>query len=162
MYRRQALRIAACSVAAVATLGWASGEPVAPSLVVAHERGWWRIEAVAASRLEAAQRLASLNGVALRCAAASLARTPALDLHWQGRDAGAAWRALLGPAVNYALRCGARRCQAWIVGGNAPAAAPATTTFRAPGTDPSVPDNADQAPPARDRIDPPEPLHPAE
>jgi len=130
-----------------------------PSLSVSHQGGWWRIDAVGASRLEAAQQLARLNGFALSGPTTRLARARPLDLRWQGHDPAAAWRALLDTEVNYALQCGRDRCRAWIVDNAGPGPIPATTVALPADGTPLPPDNAAEAPPPRDRIDPPEPLH---
>jgi hypothetical protein len=98
----------------------------APVLNITRHGARWQIHAVSASRLAAATVLAELSGSTLHGNPAPLAATRPLDLrHWQGRSLAEAWQAVLGAEINYALQCDAGRCQAWIVGGGAPGAAPA-------------------------------------
>ena len=138
-----------------------SRAPMASSLNVRRQGAWWHIEAVAASRLDAARELARLNGLPLRGATTWLLGAQALDLHWQGRDPAAAWRAVLGTEVNYALQCDDGHCTAWIIQGDESThGSPSQATNAAlAGAGSSAPDNAAEAPPPRDRVDPPDESH---
>ena len=131
------------------------------SLNIRREGAWWHIEATAASRLDAARELARLNGLPIRGATALLVDAQGLDLHWKGRDPAAAWRAVLGTEVNYALQCAGGHCTVWIIPGDEPRnGSPAHATITAlVGAGSSAPDNAAEAPPPRDRVDPPEESH---
>lgn len=86
-----------------------------PTLSITRRGAEWRIEAVGVSRLAAAQRLAQASGSPLLGNTATLAGARPLDLRWQGRNAAGAWRAVLGPEVNFAMQCGAARCRVWII-----------------------------------------------
>ncbi|HEY0883712.1 MAG TPA: hypothetical protein VGE20_00430 [Ramlibacter sp.] len=87
----------------------------AARLLIARERGVWRIRADAASRHEAAQTLAELSGTQLPAGLEALRSTRPLDLQWEGHDLAQAWQAVIGDEANYALKCSPRRCMAWLV-----------------------------------------------
>ncbi|MDX2146590.1 MAG: hypothetical protein SFZ23_03630 [Planctomycetota bacterium] len=87
----------------------------AERLLIARERGVWRIRADAASRHEAAQTLAELSGTHLPAGLEALRSTRPLDLQWEGHDLAQAWQAVIGDEANYALKCSQRRCMAWLV-----------------------------------------------
>jgi hypothetical protein len=116
----------------------------------------WRIDAVGASRLMAAQRLAQASGSPLLGDVAALATARPLDLQWQGRDVAGAWRAVLGSEVSFATHCASpSRCRVWVLGatdgaGNTPVlAAPAHAAIPLP---PSI--DVALTPPASDSADP--------
>ena len=87
----------------------------AARLLIARERGVWRIRADAASRHEAAQTLAELSGTQLPAGLEALRSTRPLNLQWEGHDLAQAWQAVIGDEANYALKCSPRRCMAWLV-----------------------------------------------
>lgn len=116
----------------------------------------WRIDAMGASRLMAAQRLAQASGSLLLGDVAILAEARPLDLQWQGRDVAGAWRAVLGSEVSFATHCASpSRCRVWVLGahdGSGSAhvlAAPARTPIPLP-----VSGEVALAPPASDSPDP--------
>lgn len=113
-----------------------SAQAVAPALVVDRRQGLWTIEAVNASRLDAAERLAQLSGVPLPAAAALLADTSPLELHWRGRELAEAWQAVIGPELNFALQCRVQQCRLWILGR---AQAPSVPPARDVEVDPALP-----------------------
>lgn len=87
----------------------------AHSLTVAPDGAGWRIDAIAASRTATIVEFARVTGTQL-FGMDSLPGAPPLDLHWQGRDIAAAWVAIFGNEVGYALQCHGRHCRAWIFG----------------------------------------------
>ena len=91
------------------------GSQPAERLLIARERGVWRIRADAASRHEAAQTLAELSGTQLPAGLEALRSTRPLNLQWEGHDLAQAWQAVIGDEANYALKCSPRRCMAWLV-----------------------------------------------
>ncbi|HEY6354608.1 MAG TPA: hypothetical protein VIY30_08975 [Burkholderiaceae bacterium] len=95
--------------------------PAKGSLAITHVGSKWRIDAVAASRLDAAQQLAQMSGTLLFGSPSSLAHSRPLDLHWEGADLGAAWRAVLDGELNYAVQCQRDRCRAWMITASEPA-----------------------------------------
>ena len=104
----------------------------AERLLIARERGVWRIRADAASRHEAAQTLAELSGTHLPAGLEALRSTRPLDLQWEGHDLAQAWQAVIGDQANYALKCSQRRCMAWVVAvAQSHAARGLTTTLEA-------------------------------
>jgi hypothetical protein len=114
-----AMAQAEASAASVMTPEPSAPEPAAamPStLTIVRVASEWRIDAVAASRADAAQQLARLSGTPLLGAASLLAQARPLNLHWQGRDLAAAWQAVFGAEINYALQCKRDRCRAWFIG----------------------------------------------
>ena len=95
--------------------------PVKGSLEITRVGSEWRIDAVAASRLDAAQQLAEMSGTLLFGSPSSLAHSRPLYLHWEGADLGAAWRAVLDDELNYAVQCRRDRCRAWMITTSEPA-----------------------------------------
>ena len=94
--------------------------PVVPAAALREQRvervgDAWVIDVAGVSRAQAAQRLAALTGGVLLERPELLAQTPALTLSWRGRDAGEAWRQLLGDEVGYAVQCAAQACRGWVL-----------------------------------------------
>jgi hypothetical protein len=127
--------------------------PGQATLVVERAGTRWRIDAAHASRLDAARRLSQLSGSPLLGATGLLAGTRPLDLRWQGRDLAGAWKAVLGPDLNYALQCRHDRCRAWIVAAAEPGANPPRLSA------PPVVTQAVDAAPRSDVGDVPDRLH---
>lgn len=101
----------------------------APALHVQRAGAEIVIAAQGAQRTEVARLLATATGVDPHAAAAALAGSRALTLHWRGTDAAEAWRLVLGSQTGHALQCVALRCRLWLSGGppggaNAPSAPP--------------------------------------
>lgn len=95
-----------------------------PTLNITREGAGWRIEAIGASRLDAARRWAQASGSPVLGNVALLAFTRPLHLRWRGHDAADGWRAVLGSEVNFATQCSVARCRVWIVEGDTPGPAP--------------------------------------
>lgn len=112
------------------------------TLVVERTGASWRIDASHALRLDAARRLAELSGSPLLGATELLAASRPLDLRWQGRDLADAWKAVLGPDLNYALQCRRDRCQAWIVAAAERGANPPLPSAPLPAVTQAVEDTA--------------------
>jgi hypothetical protein len=95
--------------------------PLKGSLAITRVGSKWCIDAVAASRLDAAQQLAQMSDTLLFGTPSSLAHSRPLDLHWEGTDLGVAWRAVLDGELNYAVQCQRDRCRAWMITASEPA-----------------------------------------
>jgi hypothetical protein len=105
-----------------------------PSRIERSGDGLLTLHLVAHDRADAARRLAALTQAKLLDRPEALSAAPALTLRWQGRDAAAAWRALLGDDAHYALHCrDAAACTVWIFGAHVGTAASATASASAPG-----------------------------
>lgn len=85
------------------------------SLSVERVRQGWRVDAVSASRLDAAQRLAALSGTTVHGPAELLGTLRPLDLQWESRSLARTWHALLGNHLNYILHCPGQRCEVWVL-----------------------------------------------
>ncbi|MBX3638065.1 MAG: hypothetical protein KF683_22055 [Rubrivivax sp.] len=121
----------------------------APALHVQRAGGEIVIAAQGAQRTEVARLLATATGVDPHAAAAALAGSRPLTLHWRGTDAAEAWRLVLGNQTGHALQCVALRCRLWLSGGlpdsaeggaNAPSAPPMA---QGADTDGSMPPGGD-------------------
>lgn len=134
--------------------------PAPVTLFVGRSDRLWSLDALGASRLEAARQLALQSGSTLHGSLELLAQAPPLTLRWQGRSLAQAWGQVLGADLNYALQCRRDACEAWIVAAathDAAAAslraAPAGMTALPPGTDDIVDDRDTRADPPAGRTD---------
>lgn len=142
-------------IAPTTTAGAPARQDLAPvTLVVERDGATWRIAAANASRLDAARRLAQLSGSPLLGDTELIAGTRPLDLRWQGRDLAGAWKAVLGPDLNYALQCRRDRCQALIVSAAEPGA-----KLPLPSSPPAAMAQGIDAAPRSDAGDQPDRLH---
>jgi hypothetical protein len=131
----------------------ATAPPPSPSLNITRHDGVWRIEADGVSRLVAAQRFAQASGSPLLGNTMPLAATRPLHLRWQGRDPAAAWQAVLGSDVSFAMRCGASRCRVWIAeAGTSPEVAAPRGAAAAPAATVGVAEAAPQSDSADPRV----------
>lgn len=131
-------------------------QDVGPATLVVERAGAsWRIDASHAPRLDAARQLAQLSGSPLLGATELIAGTRPLDLRWQGRDLAGAWKAVLGPELNYLLQCRRDRCQAWIVAAAEPGA---NLPLPMPSPPPVMTQTVD-SPPRADTGEQPDRLH---
>ncbi|MBX3636586.1 MAG: hypothetical protein KF683_14535 [Rubrivivax sp.] len=89
----------------------------APALHVQRAGAEIVIAAQGAQRTEVARLLATATGVDPHTAAAALAGSRPLTLHWRGTDAAEAWRLVLGNQTGHALQCVGLRCRLWLSGG---------------------------------------------
>lgn len=96
------------------------------TLAVARSGDLWTVDAHAASRLEAAHRLALLSGTDLQGPPEALLHAPPLDLRWRGPGLAQAWAQVLGSGINYALQCRREGCRVWVIAAGEPIAAAAS------------------------------------
>lgn len=113
---------------------------VTPALALERQGAEWHLSAQGAARHEVVHRLAQASGATLYGSTDAVLGARPVQLQWQGCSLAQLWPLVLGPELNFALRCRRERCEVWLLGPARPAASPIALSRSSPPFEtPSLP-----------------------